>query len=232
MCAYLVLIPTLIGDEPTTALLPSLLLELNSLRHFIVENEKAARRFIKQAGVQTPQKELNIKEYSKHSKETLSAYMEPLLAGHNVGLMSDAGCPGVADPGADIVREAHRRGIRVVPRVGASSIILALMASGLNGQSFSFHGYIPINRQEKRQRLKQMESDSSRFKQTQIWIETPFRNNAHIIDLLEMLSPTTKLCIAAGITTVREYISTRQVRDWQSRFPDLDNIPAVFLLSS
>jgi len=232
MYAYLVLIPTLIGDEPATSLLPSLLLELNSLRHFIVENEKAARRFIKQVGVQTPQKELIIKEYSKHSNEALSAYMEPLLAGHNVGLMSDAGCPGVADPGAEIVREAHRRGIRVLPRVGASSIILALMASGLNGQSFTFHGYIPINKQEKRQKLKQMESDSLRFNQTQIWIETPFRNNAHVTDLLNMLSSTTQLCIAAGITTSREYISTCQVRDWRTSLPNLDNIPAVFLLSS
>jgi len=232
MCAYLVLIPTLIGDEPATSLLPSLLLELNSLRHFIVENEKAARLFIKQAGVQTPQKELIIREYSKHSKEPLSVYMEPLLAGHNVGLMSDAGCPGVADPGAKIVHEAHRRGIRVLPRVGASSIILALMASGLNGQSFTFHGYIPINKQEKRQRLKQMESDSLRFNQTQIWIETPFRNNTHITDLLDILSPNTQLCIAAGITTVREYISTRQVRDWRVNLPNLDNIPAVFLLGA
>src|ERR1700744_6101875 len=156
---------------------PYLVDTINNIKEYIVENEKTARRFLKEAGLKTPQNELIVHDYGKHNRDNLKPFFTGLHAGRNVGLMSEAGCPGIADPGAEIVAEAHKRGIKVVPLVGPSSILLALMASGFNGQSFTFHGYLPIDKAQRSKKIKDLENMAERNKQTQLFIETPFRNN-------------------------------------------------------
>ncbi len=205
---------------------------INNIDEYVVENEKTARRFLKSAGLTIPQSNLTIHDYGKHTREKMdyNEVFANVMKGKDLGLMSEAGCPGVADPGADVVAEAHKRGIRVIPMVGPSSILLALMASGFNGQKFTFHGYLPIDKSDRTKRVKDLESQSAREKVTQIFIETPFRNNQLLAEVLRTAKPSTKLCIAANITAEDEFIQTRTVAEWSKATIDLHKIPAIFLL--
>ncbi|EDM36448.1 putative S-adenosylmethionine-dependent methytransferase [Pedobacter sp. BAL39] len=204
---------------------------INAITVYIVENEKTARKFLKEAGLKTPQSELVIHDYGKHKRNTsLAPFFKELAAGKDVGLMSEAGCPGVADPGAEIVAEAHRRGIKVVPLVGPSAILLALMASGFNGQSFTFHGYLPIDKVERAKRIKELEQLALKNRQTQIFMETPFRNNHLYEDVLKNASPQAMLSIACNITGADEFIKTQSVALWKNERIDLHKKPAIFLL--
>jgi 16S rRNA (cytidine1402-2'-O)-methyltransferase len=166
----------------------------------------------------------------KHDDTDINTLLQPLVNGDNMGLMSDAGCPAVADPGALVVQKTHQIGVKVVPLVGPSSIILALMASGFNGQNFAFHGYLPIDKTDRKIKIKQIENDIYQKNQTQIFIETPFRNNQLIQTILQHCQPNTKLCIAANLTTNNEFIQTKSVQDWQKQKIDLNKQPAIFLL--
>lgn len=204
---------------------------INSISTYIVENEKSARKFLKEAGLKIPQSELIVHDYGKHQRNTsLAPYFKELSAGKDVGLMSEAGCPGVADPGAEIVAEAHRRGIKVVPLVGPSSILQALMASGFNGQSFTFHGYLPIDKVERAKKIKEIELLSTKNKQTQIFMETPFRNNHLFEDVLKNASAHAMLCVASNINAEEEYIKTLSINFWKKERIDLHKKPTIFLL--
>jgi len=228
----LYLVPVPLADEAAAkSFTPYLTDTVNQLNEYIVENEKTARRFLKEAGLKTPQSELKIHDYGKHNRDNLKEFFSGLLAGKNVGLMSEAGCPGVADPGADIVAEAHRRNIKVVPLVGPSSILLALMASGFSGQSFAFHGYLPIDKLQRARRIKELENQSERFRQTQLFIETPFRNNPMLEEILKTCQPNTQLCIACNLTATDEMVQTKPVSAWRNNPPDLHKKPTIFMLS-
>src|ERR1700761_1029324 len=211
----LYLIPVPLADEAAAKSFTPYLTEIiNSLKEYIVENEKTARRFLKEAGLKTPQSELLIHDYGKHSRDDTADFFKGLQNGIDVGLMSEAGCPGVADPGSEIVEKAHRMGIKVVPLVGPSSILLALMASGFNGQSFTFHGYLPIDKVERAKKIKELETLATSNNQTQLFIETPFRNNPMMDEILRSCSPKTRLCIACDITAETEFIQTKTIAEW------------------
>ncbi len=198
---------------------------------YIVENEKTARRFIKSILPEKVQASLRLSTLNKHTEiAEHNRMLQPCLEGKNVGLMSEAGCPGIADPGASIVKIAHEKGIQVVPLVGPSSILLALMGSGMNGQSFAFNGYLPIDKSEKKSALKNFEKLSYDKNQSQIFIETPYRNNKLLEDVLQALQPNTHLCIACDITLPTEYIKTYRVADWKKIKVDLHNRPAIFIV--
>lgn len=204
---------------------------LHHIFDFVVENEKTARRFIKHAIPEKPQSELRITALNKHDKNPdYAAMLHPIFEGRDVGVISDAGCPGVADPGADIVRAAHERGVQVVPLVGPSSILLALMASGMNGQRFAFHGYLPIDKSERKNALRALEKRAADHAESQIFIETPYRNNKMLEDLQQFLSATTLVCVAADLTLPTEFIRTLPAKSWQGKAPDLQNRPAIFIL--
>jgi len=203
---------------------------INSIKEYIVENEKTARKFLKEAGLKTPQSELTIHDYSKHNRDSTADFFKGLQAGNDVGLMSEAGCPGIADPGAEIVEKAHRMGIKVVPLVGPSSILLALMASGFNGQSFTFHGYLPIDKTERSKKIRQLESVAEQNNQTQIFIETPFRNNPLLEEILKTAHPKTRLCIACDLTSATEFVQAKTIAEWQKKVPELHKRPTIFLL--
>ena len=227
---FLIPVP-LAEDASAKSFTPFLVDTINSIKEYIVENEKTARRFLKEAGLKTPQSELTIHDYGKHNRDNLKDFFKGLQAGNNVGLMSEAGCPGVADPGAEIVAEAHKQGIKVVPLVGPSSILLALMASGFNGQSFTFHGYLPIDKIQRGKRIKELEALADRLNQTQIFIETPFRNNALLDEMLKTGNARTKLCIACNLTAADEFVQTKTIADWKIKVPDLHKRPTIFMLS-
>ena len=198
---------------------------------YIVENEKTARKFIKSIHPEKVQASLRLSALNKHTEVSEHNKMiQPCLEGKNVGLMSEAGCPGVADPGAAIVKMAHEKGIQVVPLVGPSSILLAIMASGMNGQSFAFNGYLPIDKGEKKSALKNFETLSQNKNQSQLFIETPYRNNKLLEDILQALQPNTHLCIATDITLPTEYIKTLRVQDWKKVKVDLHNRPTIFII--
>ena len=202
-----------------------------SLTIFVVENAKTARQWLKWYGHPTELRQLTIWEMkASDRREEILGYLAPLLAGNNVGLMSEAGCPGIADPGANVVREAHRAAIRVVPLVGPSSILLALMASGLNGQRFTFHGYLPVDRNERVKTITELEQRSRRDDETQIFIETPYRNAALFQALVDTCQRETLLCLAADVTADDEMIVTRTIGEWRKNIPDLEKRPTVFLL--
>ncbi len=227
----LFLIPVPLAEHAAAkSFTPYLIDTINQVKEYIVENEKTARRFLKEAGLKTPQSELIIHDYGKHSRENIQDFFKGLLAGNDVGLMSEAGCPGVADPGADIVAEAHKKGIKVVPLVGPSSILLALMASGFSGQSFTFHGYLPIDKAQRSKRIKDLEAHAERYKQTQLFIETPFRNNQLLEEILKTCKGNTRLCIACDLTAETEYVYTKTVAEWKKKVPDLHKRPTIFLL--
>lgn len=228
---YLIPVP-LADDAAVQSFTPYLVNTINQIKEYIVENEKTARKFLKQAGLTIPQSELIIHDYGKHERtnKDLKEFFSGLLAGNDAGLMSEAGCPGVADPGADVVAEAHRRGIKVVPLVGPSSILLALMASGFNGQSFTFHGYLPIDKMQRSKRIKELEAIAERHSQTQLFIETPFRNDSLLAEVLKSCKPTTRLCIACNLTAANELVQTKTIAEWKKQLPELHKQPAIFLL--
>jgi 16S rRNA (cytidine1402-2'-O)-methyltransferase len=215
----LYLIPVPLAEEAAAkSFTPYLTDTVNNIKEFIVENEKTARKFLKEAGLKTPHSELLMHDYSKHNRDGGTAeFFKGLQAGRDVGLMSEAGCPGIADPGAEIVEKAHRMGIKVVPLVGPNSILLALMASGFNGQSFTFNGYLPIDKTERSTRIRQLEALAERNDQTQIFIETPFRNNSLLEEILKTAHPKTRLCIACDLTSATEFVQTKTIAEWQKK---------------
>lgn len=228
----LYLIPTTLGESTAADVLPAMINRtVESLHTFIVENEKTARKFIKEVCPTKSQPSLNLFSLNKHTKpEDLQEMLKPLLLGENVGLMSEAGCPGVADPGAVIVQLAHQNGIKVVPLVGPSSILMAVMASGLNGQNFAFNGYLPIDKNDRKTSIRNLEKLSMERNQSQIFIETPYRNNKMLEDLLLHLNHSTLLTVAADITLPTEFIKTTSVQLWKKEKVDLQNRPAIFIL--
>lgn len=213
----LYLIPVTLGDTPIQQVLPSYNREvIIGIRHFIVENIRSARRFLKKVESTIDIDTLTFYELNQHTnRNTVSSYLEPLRKGAPMGVISEAGCPAVADPGADVVAIAQRENLRVVPLVGPSSMIMSVMASGFNGQSFAFHGYLPIDEGQKVQRLKQLESRVYSEDQTQLFIETPYRNMKMMQTLLQVLRPQTRICLAANITCSDESIHTRSVAEWK-----------------
>ncbi|MFV8323195.1 SAM-dependent methyltransferase [Flavobacterium sp. LB3P21] len=228
----LYLIPTTMGDcDPMDVLPQTVKRSIDFIDYYIVENEKTARKSIKGVNPEKKQSELKLFVLNKHTetKEHLD-FIKPLLEGKNMGLMSEAGCPGVADPGAVIVKLAHEKGIQVIPLVGPSSILLAMMASGMNGQSFTFNGYLPIEKGEKKTALKNLEKLSQDKNQSQIFIETPYRNNKMLEDILQAINPATHLCIATDITLPTEYIKTMRASDWKKAKVDLHNRPTIFII--
>jgi 16S rRNA (cytidine1402-2'-O)-methyltransferase len=226
---YLIPVP-LAENAAAKSFTPFLTDTINEISEYIVENSKTARRFLKEAGLKIPQSELTVHDYGKHNREDLDEFFSGLLNGKNVGLMSEAGCPGIADPGAEIVAFAHKRGIKVVPLVGPSSILLALMASGFNGQSFTFHGYLPIDKVQRSQKIKELESLAEKNNQTQLFIETPFRNNPMLEEILRSCKPQTRLCIACNLTAEDELVQTKSIAEWKKQVPELHKKPVIFLL--
>lgn len=228
----LYLLPTPLG-ETTVSTIPTYVIEiLHRLDYFIAERAKTARHFIKTTDPVKPFNELTFFELNKHTPpEDISTFLDPVKAGHDIGLLSEAGCPGVADPGAMIVQMAHDLNIEVIPLVGPSSILLALMASGMNGQSFTFQGYLSPKPHELAKDLKRLEHTSTRFRQTQLFIETPYRNTKLIEQALKTLAPDTRFCIAANLTTPQEYVRTKTIKAWKStKLPNLHKVPAIFLI--
>ena len=233
MEAALYLIPVTLGDTPLERVLPSYnRTVVLGIRHFIVEEVRTARRFLKQVERSIDIDALTFYPMGKHADAALFArYLEPLRRGEPVGVISEAGCPAVADPGADVVAVAQREGLKVVPLVGPSSILLAVMASGFNGQSFAFHGYLPIDPAARTKALKRLESLAISENQTQLFIETPYRNARMVADIMRACRPQTRLCVAAGLTTPQEYIRTLTVKQWrETKMPELAKVPAIFVL--
>ena len=230
----LYLIPCTLGDTPPLEVLPLLVKKtVENTNHFIVEHEKNARRFIKSIDSKKNQAGLVIQEINKFTNEDeIPQMLLPCLEGYNIGVISDAGCPGIADPGASVVIEAHRKGIRVIPLVGPSSILMAMMASGFNGQNFAFNGYLPIDKGERKSAIKRLEKLSIEFDQSQSFIETPYRNNQLLESLLKTLQGQTMLCIACDITLSSEYIRTATVNEWKKIKVDLHKRPTLFILQN
>lgn len=232
MIPALYLIPNLLGDTPVEQVLPQYNHEIIiGIRHFIVEDVRTARRFLKLVDRSIDIDQLTFYTLNKHTNpEEVASMLRPLEEGSPMGVISEAGCPAVADPGADVVAIAQRKGLQVIPLVGPSSIILAVMGSGFNGQSFAFNGYLPIEPDERIKVLKKLEQRAYTENQTQLFIETPYRNAKMMADILKACRPQTHLCIAAGLTTQDEYIKTRTVKEWIGHLPQLEKIPCIFLI--
>ena len=228
----LYLIPVTMGEcEPMDVLAQTVPRAIELIQNYIVENEKTARKFIKSVLPNKVQADLILSTLNKHTEIVEHNKMiQPCLDGINVGLMSEAGCPGVADPGAVIVKLAHEKGIQVIPLVGPSSILMAMMASGMNGQSFAFNGYLPIDKSDKKVALKNFEKVSQDKNQSQLFIETPYRNNKLVEDLLQTLQPNTHLCIATDISLPTEFIKTMRVTEWKKNLVDIHNRPTIFII--
>ena len=226
------LIPCTLGETPPLEVLPLLVKKaIENIDHYIVEHEKSARRFIKSVASKKQQNSLHIEEINKFTKpQEIPQMLEPCFNGFDVGIISDAGCPGIADPGAAVVEQAHQKGIKVVPLVGPSSILLALMASGFNGQNFAFNGYLPIDKVERKQKIKQLEKKSIVENQSQLFIETPYRNNQMLESLVKTLQNTTGICVACDITLSTQYIRTAPVKQWKRIKVDLHKRPAIFII--
>jgi 16S rRNA (cytidine1402-2'-O)-methyltransferase len=232
MTASLYLIPVTLGETTFSKVLPVHNREIIlSIRHFIVENVRTARRFLKLTDQDINIDTLTFYTLNKHTSDTeLSGFLKPIEEGHSIGIISEAGCPAIADPGADIVAIAQRKNIPVIPLVGPSSILLALMASGFNGQSFAFHGYLPIDAVQRAKSLKMLEQRIYSENQSQLFIETPFRNGKLVEDILKTCKPSTKLCIAADITLESEFIKTKSIAEWKKQIPDLSKRPCIFAI--
>jgi 16S rRNA (cytidine1402-2'-O)-methyltransferase len=228
----LFLIPCTLGDTTPLEVLPLLVKKaIEDIDIFIVENEKNARRFIKNICPKKSQPSLNFSIINKYTDATeIPEMLTPCLQGKNVGVISDAGCPGIADPGAAVVEQAHIKGIKVVPLVGPSSILLAMMASGFNGQNFSFNGYLPIEKGERKLEIKRLERLSVEQNQSQLFIETPYRNNQMLESLTSTLHSQTYICVACDITLTTEYIKTRTANDWKNIKVDLHKRPTLFII--
>ena len=216
----LYLLPVTLGDTSIEKVIPAYNREIiSSIRHFIVEDVRSARRFLKKVDKDIEIEELSFYPLNKHtSPEEVADYLQPLLQGHAMGVISEAGCPAIADPGADVVAIAQRKNLKVIPLVGPSSIILSVMGSGFNGQSFAFHGYLPIEQAERTKRIKELEQRVYAECQTQLFIETPYRNQRMLEDILKICKPQTKLCIAANITCEGEFIKTKSIAEWRKHF--------------
>ncbi|KAF1056140.1 MAG: Ribosomal RNA small subunit methyltransferase I [Burkholderia gladioli] len=232
----LYLIPNTLGDGDAAMLavvLPAAVqARAASLGYYIGENAKTTRVFLKKVGVERPIQEIEIRELNvKTPTGEIDRLLAPILAGADAGLVSEAGCPAVADPGALLVRRAHERGVKVVPLVGPSSILLALMASGLNGQTFAFHGYLPVDAVARAKRLRELEQQSRKARETEIFIETPYRNQAMLETLISTCAPSTLICVAVDLTLETETIVSRSATDWKKKpAPNLQKRPAIFLL--
>jgi len=230
--ATLFLIPNTLGESNLNNVLPSGNTEVvKSLKHFIVEDVRTARRFLKLLDKSIDIDSLSFYTLNQHTDASeISSLLNPMQSGVDMGVISEAGCPAVADPGADVVSIAQKKGYKVVPLVGPSSILLSIMASGFNGQSFAFNGYLPIETSERQKSIKKMESRIYSESQTQIFIETPYRNKKVVEQLLSTCQPSTRLCIAYGITTDAENIRTKSIAEWKKEVPELDKVPCIFLL--
>ncbi|TBW26738.1 SAM-dependent methyltransferase [Gramella sp. KN1008] len=228
----LYLIPVGLGDSAPDRVFPPINKNIiENIDDFIVENEKSARRFIKQILPEKSQQNLKLKGLNKFTNPAdIPGFLDAAKEGRNIGLLSEAGCPGVADPGAEIVKLAHRYNIQVVPLIGPSSILLAMMASGMNGQSFTFHGYLSIDKKERKHEIKQLERVSSEKNQAQIFIETPYRNMKFLEDLIQNLHPSTRICVACDLTLESEFIKTATASEWKNIKTDLHKRPAIFII--
>jgi len=229
----LYLIPVPISDSGNTDSIPEAVLSrTRSLRYFIAENAKTARKYLKSLGI--IQNEITVLEIDKHARNTdFNTYFEPLLQGNNIGLLSEAGMPAIADPGAEFVSEAHNRKIQVVPLTGPSSLLLALAASGMSGQHFSFNGYLPKEKEGRILSIKSLEKSSAQFKMAQLFIETPYRNVMLFNEFINILHPETRFCVASDITGPAEYISTKLIKQWKkSPTPDLKDKPTIFIFQA
>jgi 16S rRNA (cytidine1402-2'-O)-methyltransferase len=228
----LYLIPCTLGENSPLEVLPLLIKKaIENIDHYIVEHEKSARRFIKNVASKKQQNSLHIEEINKFTdQEDIPNMLAPCLKGLDVGVISDAGCPGIADPGAAVVAQAHKNGIKVVPLVGPSSILLAMMASGFNGQNFAFNGYLPIDKAERKAKIKQLEKRSIQDNQSQLFIETPYRNNQILESLTTALQKNTEICVACDITLSTEYIRTAPAKDWKRIKVDLHKRPTMFII--
>ena len=229
----LYLIPVTLGDSPVTSVLPEKVLEvIHHIDFYIVENVRTARRMLIKMGLKKPIDELTFFTLDKHTDpREIDTFLTP-AAQHDIGLLSEAGVPGVADPGAEIVQLAHHKNIRVIPLTGPSSIILSVMSAGLNGQNFAFVGYLPVKKPDRIHRLKELEKRSKQEKQSQLFIETPYRNNQLLEDIIHTCQPDTRLCIAVDITLESEYIHTRTIKEWAKNKPELHKRPAIFILQA
>lgn len=232
--AKLFLVPNVLSESDWQRVLPAgVFTILSETRYFIVENVRTSRRFLKLVNKEIDIDRLTFFELNKHTQPAdLPGFLKPVEDGFDVAVISEAGCPAVADPGADIVKIAHQKNLTVVPVVGPSSILLALMASGLNGQNFTFHGYLPVKPHERTRAIVSLEKQAQNSRQTQIFIETPYRNNQMLNDLLRTCSASTLLCVAANITGENELIATKTIQQWKKNVPDLHKIPAIFLIGT
>ena len=226
----LYLIPVPIADGALHTLPAEVLQHTAHIQHFFAENVRTARRFLKQMHPALVIEPLKFSEIDKHSGPDINLLKQWLKAGHDVGVMSESGCPGIADPGAVLAEAAHKTGMKVVPLTGPSSLVLALMASGLNGQSFAFNGYLPVKDPARSQCIKQLELHSRKENQTQLFIETPYRNNPLLDELLKHCQPGTMLCIAQNLTAADAFVQTKPIGEWKKNKPTLEKAPAVFLL--
>ena len=229
----LYLIPSPLGDNAPMEVLPLTVRKvIEDIDHFIVENEKDARRFIKRICPKKDQGRLHLYPLNKFTPiEEILTYLDPTIEGISMGVISDAGCPGIADPGAEIVKMAHRKNVTVQPLVGPSSILLALMSSGLNGQNFAFNGYLPIDQLKRKKEIKSLEKKSFNYNQSQLFIETPYRNDQLFSDLLKTLNRDTEICIACDLSLPTEYIKTHSVKEWKKLKISLHKRPAIFIIN-
>ncbi len=230
----LFLIPTALGDNAPLEVMPiSIKGNIERIDHYIVENEKSARHFIKRVSPGKAQPSLQLQTLNKYTNaEEIPGFLDPIIHGHDIGLLSEAGCPGIADPGAEVVRIAHQKRIQVVPLVGPSSILMAMMSSGMNGQNFAFNGYLPMDKDDRKAKLKSLERLSKETGQSQIFMETPYRNNKLLKELLRLLHKSTRLCIASDITLPTETIRTKIVHEWTEIELDLDKRPTIFIIQA
>lgn len=232
MKAKIYLIPTTLGDSEISSVIPqNIKIIIEELDYFIVENIRTARRYIRKVSANKIIDNITFFELNKHTKASeLSAYLQAAMEGNNIGIISEAGNPGIADPGADIVNIAHRKGIQVVPLVGPSSILLALISSGLNGQNFAFNGYLPIKQNERQKKIQFLEKRSKTENQSQIFMETPFRNMKMLDDIIASCRNNTLLCIATDITLNSEFIKTKTISEWKKSKPEINKRPTIFIL--
>lgn len=226
------MIPTTMGDSSIESVIPQTVVEqIKETKHFIVENIRTARRFLKRCDRSIDIDSLTFKEINKRTDpKALKGYLKPIEDGFNIGVMSEAGCPGVADPGAEVVKIAHELDYKIVPLVGPSSILMSIMASGMNGQSFAFNGYIPIDKGERLHKIRQLEKRSFVENQTQLMIEAPYRNEKLFEDILTACDANTRVCIACDISLETEYIVTKRVKEWKGKIPEIHKRPAIFII--